>query len=185
MTQSISAARVLFSSFTLDIKTDAVPTHCCLLLMKSVRLCLYLTQKRKWISQQILTNDILSLIFSFHYLYLSPQKRMWGLIPWIPCTGSHFFFNCISCVTHAHNIFLFFLYSGQFLEELHCGYKQKCTFKGGNAHGYLKAKMCSAWGDSYYRTFDGRDFTLQGNCNYTLVQTTRAGLTLLFDCRLI
>lgn len=40
----------------------------------------------------------------------------------------------------------------------------------------MKTKICSAWGDSYYRTFDGRDFVLQGNCNYTLVQTACPGL---------
>lgn len=40
----------------------------------------------------------------------------------------------------------------------------------------MQTKICSAWGNSYYRTFNGRDFVLQGNCNYTLVQTTCPGL---------
>lgn len=61
-------------------------------------------------------------------------------------------------------------------EELHCGHKQKCFIKDGKPLCSLRTKICSAWGDSYYRTFDGRDFVLQGNCNYTLVQTTCPGL---------
>ncbi|XP_070690944.1 IgGFc-binding protein [Pempheris klunzingeri] len=60
-------------------------------------------------------------------------------------------------------------------EELRCGRKQKCSIKDGKPLCSLKTKICSAWGDSYYRTFDGRDFVLQGNCNYTLVQTTCPG----------
>nr|XP_046255484.1 IgGFc-binding protein-like isoform X2 [Scatophagus argus] len=61
-------------------------------------------------------------------------------------------------------------------EEVHCGHKRKCSIKDGKPLCSLKVKICSAWGDSYYRTFDGRDFVLQGNCNYTLVQTTCPGL---------
>ncbi|XP_041798261.1 IgGFc-binding protein-like [Chelmon rostratus] len=61
-------------------------------------------------------------------------------------------------------------------EELHCGHKRKCSIKDGKPICSLKTKICSAWGDSYYRTFDGRDFVLQGNCNYTLVQTACPGL---------
>ncbi|KAM9352917.1 IgGFc-binding protein-like [Symphorus nematophorus] len=61
-------------------------------------------------------------------------------------------------------------------EELHCGHKRKCSIRDGKSLCSLKTKICSAWGDSYYRTFDGRDFVLQGNCNYTLVQTACPGL---------
>merc|ERR1712035_7549 len=61
-------------------------------------------------------------------------------------------------------------------EDLHCGHKRKCSIKDGKPLCSVKTKICSAWGDSYYRTFDGRDFVLQGNCNYTLVQTTCLGL---------
>ncbi|XP_030248331.1 IgGFc-binding protein-like isoform X5 [Sparus aurata] len=61
-------------------------------------------------------------------------------------------------------------------EDLQCGHKRKCFIKDGKPLCSLKTKICSAWGDSYYRTFDGRDFVLQGNCNYTLVQTTCPGL---------
>ncbi|XP_059194717.1 IgGFc-binding protein-like isoform X2 [Centropristis striata] len=61
-------------------------------------------------------------------------------------------------------------------EDVHCGHKRKCSMKDGKPRCSLKTKICSAWGDSYYRTFDGRDFVLQGNCNYTLVQTTCLGL---------
>ncbi|XP_054637554.1 IgGFc-binding protein isoform X2 [Dunckerocampus dactyliophorus] len=60
--------------------------------------------------------------------------------------------------------------------DLHCGRKQKCFIKNGNPSCSSKTKICSAWGDSYYRTFDGTFFVLLGNCNYTLVQTTCAGL---------
>lgn len=60
-------------------------------------------------------------------------------------------------------------------EEFRCGHKRKCSVKDGKPLCSLKTKICSAWGDSYYRTFDGRDFVLQGNCNYTLVQTSCPG----------
>lgn len=60
-------------------------------------------------------------------------------------------------------------------EELHCGHKQECSVKDKKPLCSLKTKICSAWGDSYYRTFDGKDFILQGNCNYTLVQTACPG----------
>ncbi|XP_061808679.1 IgGFc-binding protein [Nerophis lumbriciformis] len=61
-------------------------------------------------------------------------------------------------------------------EDLHCGHKQKCFIKNGHASCYSETKICSMWGDSYYRTFDGTFFVLLGNCNYTLVQTTCPGL---------
>lgn len=61
-------------------------------------------------------------------------------------------------------------------EELHCGHKRTCTTKDGKPLCSLTTKTCSAWGDSYYSTFDGRDFVLQGNCNYTLVQTPCPGI---------
>ncbi|XP_071062157.1 IgGFc-binding protein [Pseudochaenichthys georgianus] len=61
-------------------------------------------------------------------------------------------------------------------EDLHCGFKQNCSIEEGKPLCSLNTKICSAWGDSYYRMFDGRDFVLQGNCNYTLVQTTCPGL---------
>lgn len=60
-------------------------------------------------------------------------------------------------------------------QELHCGHKRKCSIKVSKPFCSLKTKICSAWGDSYYRTFDGRELVLQGNCNYTLVQTTCPG----------
>ncbi|XP_074538742.1 IgGFc-binding protein [Halichoeres trimaculatus] len=61
-------------------------------------------------------------------------------------------------------------------EELACGPKRKCLLKDGKPLCSLQTKICSAWGNSYYRTFNGRDFVLQGNCNYTLVQTACRGL---------
>ncbi|KAM4600962.1 IgGFc-binding protein-like [Polymixia lowei] len=61
-------------------------------------------------------------------------------------------------------------------EDLHCRHKRECGMTDGKPFCSLKTKICSAWGDSYYRTFDGRRFELQGNCNYTLVQTTCPGL---------
>ncbi|XP_061919145.1 IgGFc-binding protein isoform X2 [Entelurus aequoreus] len=61
-------------------------------------------------------------------------------------------------------------------EDLHCGHKQKCFIKNGLPSCYSETKICSMWGDSYYRTFDGTFFVLLGNCNYTLVQTTCLGL---------
>lgn len=61
-------------------------------------------------------------------------------------------------------------------EELHCGHKQTNTTKDVKPLCSLTTKTCSAWGDSYYSTFDGRDFVLWGNCNYTLVQTTCPGI---------
>ncbi|XP_051261445.1 IgGFc-binding protein-like isoform X2 [Dicentrarchus labrax] len=61
-------------------------------------------------------------------------------------------------------------------EDWHCRHKRKCLIKDGKPLCSLKTKICSAWGDSYYRTFGGRDFVLQGNCNYTLVQTACPGL---------
>lgn len=40
-----------------------------------------------------------------------------------------FFFNCISCITHAHTTFIFFSVSvATSCEELHCNYAQKYTF---------------------------------------------------------
>lgn len=69
-----------------------------------------------------------------------------------------------------------FLSAAASCEELHCGHKRKCAIKEGKPLCSLKTKICSAWGDSYYHTFDGRDFVLQGNCNYTLVQTACPGL---------
>lgn len=47
--------------------------------------------------------------------------------------------------------------------------------KAGKPLCSLETKICSAWGDSYHQTFDGRNFVLKGNCNYTLVQTTCLG----------
>ncbi|CAJ1061665.1 LOW QUALITY PROTEIN: IgGFc-binding protein [Xyrichtys novacula] len=61
-------------------------------------------------------------------------------------------------------------------KELACGPKQKCSVKDGKPLCSLKNKICTAWGDSYYRDFNGRDFVLQGNCNYTFLQTTCPGL---------
>uniref|UniRef100_A0A3Q3EKG2 VWFD domain-containing protein n=1 Tax=Labrus bergylta TaxID=56723 RepID=A0A3Q3EKG2_9LABR len=52
--------------------------------------------------------------------------------------------------------------------EVHCGSKQECLMEDGKPVCSLQTKICSAWEDSYYRTFNGRDFVLQGNCNYTL-----------------
>ncbi|KAM6995326.1 IgGFc-binding protein [Tautogolabrus adspersus] len=60
--------------------------------------------------------------------------------------------------------------------EVHCGPKEECSMEDGKPVCSLQTKICSAWGDSYYRTFNGRDLVLQGNCNYTLVQTTCPGL---------
>ncbi|KAM9852133.1 IgGFc-binding protein-like [Aulostomus maculatus] len=60
-------------------------------------------------------------------------------------------------------------------EELRCSHKQTCSIKDAKPFCSPKTKICSAWGDSYYRTFDGRDFALLGNCNYTFVQTTCPG----------
>ncbi|XP_049587088.1 IgGFc-binding protein isoform X3 [Syngnathus scovelli] len=60
--------------------------------------------------------------------------------------------------------------------DLHCGHKEQCSFRNGHHLCSLKTKVCSAWGDSYYRTFDGKHFVLLGNCNYTLVQTTCPGI---------
>ncbi|XP_041649020.1 IgGFc-binding protein isoform X2 [Cheilinus undulatus] len=60
--------------------------------------------------------------------------------------------------------------------DVHCGPKRKCSMEHGKLLCSLQTKICSAWGDSYYRTFNGKDFVLQGNCNYTLVQTTCPGL---------
>lgn len=68
--------------------------------------------------------------------------------------------------------FFFFFSAAASCEDVHCGHKRKCFIKDGKPFCSLKTKICSAWGDSYYRMFDGRDFVLQGNCNYTLVQTT-------------
>nr|XP_057939674.1 IgGFc-binding protein [Doryrhamphus excisus] len=61
-------------------------------------------------------------------------------------------------------------------DDFHCGHNQKCFIKNGHPSCSSKTKICSAWGDSYYRTFNGTYFVLLGNCNYTLVQTTCAGL---------
>lgn len=61
-------------------------------------------------------------------------------------------------------------------QGLNCGLNRKCSLSALKPLCSLKTKICSAWGDSYYRTFDGRDFVLQGDCNYTLVQTTCPGL---------
>lgn len=71
-----------------------------------------------------------------------------------------------------HVLFVFLL---QLL--LHsCGHKRKYSIKDGKSLCSLKTKICSAWGDSYYRKFDGGDFVLHGNCNYTLVQTSCLGI---------
>ncbi|XP_071325188.1 IgGFc-binding protein [Trachinotus anak] len=61
-------------------------------------------------------------------------------------------------------------------EDLHCGRKWKCYIKDGKPICSLKAQICSVWGDSYYRMFNGRNCVLQGSTNYTLVQTTCTGL---------
>lgn len=86
--------------------------------------------------------------------------------------------NCMRDVTCAHIcVFIFCPVSvATSCEVSHCGYKQMFTIKDGRAFISSKAKVWSALGDSYYCTFDGGDFALQGNCNYTLVQTTCAGL---------
>ncbi|KAM9782502.1 IgGFc-binding protein [Neosynchiropus ocellatus] len=60
-------------------------------------------------------------------------------------------------------------------EEMHCGHKHDCYFRDEKPQCSLKSKMCSAWGDSFYRSFDSTDFVLLGNCNYTLVQTNCPG----------
>lgn len=70
----------------------------------------------------------------------------------------------------------FFISAAASCEELFCGHKRKCFIKDGKPLCVSNTKICSAWDDSYYRTFDGEDFVLQGNCNYTLVQTTCPGL---------
>ncbi|XP_057690269.1 IgGFc-binding protein isoform X2 [Corythoichthys intestinalis] len=56
-------------------------------------------------------------------------------------------------------------------DDLHCGHKKQCTLRNGTPLCTVKTQICSAWDDSYYRTFGGKDFVLLGNCNYTLVQT--------------
>lgn len=86
--------------------------------------------------------------------------------------------NCMRDVTRAHICVLIFwrVSVATSCEVSHCGYKQMFTIKDGRASISSKAKVWSALGDSYYCTFDGGDFALQGNCNYTLVQTTCAGL---------
>uniref|UniRef100_A0A3Q2Z018 IgGFc-binding protein-like n=1 Tax=Hippocampus comes TaxID=109280 RepID=A0A3Q2Z018_HIPCM len=61
-------------------------------------------------------------------------------------------------------------------DDLHCGHNKQCSFRNGHPLCSLKTKICSAWGDSYYRNFDGKHFVLLGNCNYTLVQTTCPGI---------
>ncbi|XP_028281076.1 IgGFc-binding protein-like [Parambassis ranga] len=61
-------------------------------------------------------------------------------------------------------------------DDLYCAPKRKCSISNGKPLCSLKTKICSAWGGLFYRTFDGQDFILQGNCNYTLVQTTCPGL---------
>ncbi|XP_061677224.1 IgGFc-binding protein [Syngnathoides biaculeatus] len=60
--------------------------------------------------------------------------------------------------------------------DTHCGHKRLCSFGNETQLCSSKTKICSAWGDSYYRTFDGKDFVLLGNCNYTFVQTTCPGV---------
>ncbi|KAM8825944.1 IgGFc-binding protein [Synchiropus picturatus] len=60
-------------------------------------------------------------------------------------------------------------------EEMHCGHKHDCYFRDEKPQCSLRSKMCSAWGDSFYRSFNGNDFVLLGNCNYTLVQTNCPG----------
>lgn len=60
-------------------------------------------------------------------------------------------------------------------EELQCGHNRNCIVENGKPLCSMKMKICSAWGDSYYRTFDGRAFVLRGDCNYTIVQTTCPG----------
>lgn len=41
--------------------------------------------------------------------------------------------------------------------------KWKCTDR-------LCTAECSAWGDSHYKTFDGKHFDYQGQCDYVLAK---------------
>ncbi|XP_077384324.1 IgGFc-binding protein [Festucalex cinctus] len=61
-------------------------------------------------------------------------------------------------------------------DDMRCDHKNQCSVRNGHGSCFSKTKICSAWGDSYYRTFDGKPFVLLGNCNYTLVQTTCPGI---------
>lgn len=93
------------------------------------------------------------------------------------CKAFFFFLNCFSCVSYVHGVFTsIFLFQWPLPVKSCIVVTNRSALSRWECTLYSKAKLCSAWENSYYWTFDGRDFTLQGNCNYTLVQTTCEGV---------
>ena len=64
-------------------------------------------------------------------------------------------------------------------EAKKCREKERCVTNGTNVQCVAESEAtCWVMGDPHYRSFDGKLFSFQGSCIYTLVQTTGLDSTL-------
>lgn len=57
-----------------------------------------------------------------------------------------------------------------------CLVNEVCTIKNGAKGCFPSSPVtCSVYGDPHYITFDGKAYSFQGTCNYTIAKTCSAG----------